>query len=165
MVSAREKEGGGCTQNNTLRFRGNAREKKRKGKRGIVVDRDCVISAGTFPADGGWWQTVGLENRGEKGHESLNVWAKLKGVDAELWNFHSTNVCTSVENIPTLQRDSGQNIVSIVYFFPFVFFIFFTYTIQMCTKEVNVLKFHNIYINLKKLDYKLIISNRWSFKR
>lgn len=53
MVSAREKEGGGCTQNNTLRFRGNAREKKRKGKRGIVVDHDCVISAGTFPADGG----------------------------------------------------------------------------------------------------------------
>lgn len=28
------KQGGGCTQNNTLRFRGNAREKKRKGERG-----------------------------------------------------------------------------------------------------------------------------------
>lgn len=126
------------------------REKKRRREEGIVVDRDCVISAGTLPAVGGWWQTVGLENRGEKAHESLNIWAKLKG--GSMLNYEIfirwTRVRLSKIYSPLY---SGQNILSDPFFLSFLPFSLFSLRVMdnsdmyMYMKEIYMW-----YINLKR---------------
>lgn len=103
-----------------------------------------------------------------EGRRAMNLWTFGPSWRGSTLNYEIfiRPTCVRLSKIYPLCNGIADKIScrSFISFLSFSLF-FFTYTIQMCTKEVNVLKFHNIYINLKKLDYKLIISNRWSFKR
>lgn len=124
---ARRKQGGGCTQNNTLcdsvEMREREEEEKGRGDRGRSRLRDLGRNVARR-----WWVMTDCwprESRGEGPWIFEHLGQVEGGVDAELWNFHSMNACTPVENIqPTLQR-TKYPIRSFLSFFPSVFLIFF----------------------------------------